>query len=129
MLKVPSLLAYITLVIWPTFAQGQTHYLQSQIDPASKKTMRIRDIANKPCVTVKGAIKQGKINTAVVDEYIIADNICPKVIKIKACYTDSQRCVEFMLHSREHQEVLLGTSVANSSTPFFKFDFTEKDAF
>ena len=97
----------------------------SEIDPAQKNPMRIRDMANRPCITVKGKMVPDKINTAIVNHYLRAANTCPKMIKIKACYTHSERCTEFTLHSLERKEVLLGTT--NASMPILNFDFTEKE--
>lgn len=96
-----------------------------QVDPAHKNPLRVRDIANRPCVTVKGRMLIDKINTNLITHYLRAANSCPKVIKIKACYTQSTRCVEFTLHSLEKKEVLLG--ITNSSMPTLNFDFTEKE--
>jgi hypothetical protein len=119
------LVAVTTIAACVSSAFAQTRYTQDQIDPSKKNPFRIRDIANRPCVTVKGTIDQDKVNTAIVKHYLRAANSCPKVIKIKACYTQSTRCVEFTLRSLEHKEILLGTT--NASMPNLNFDFTEKE--
>jgi hypothetical protein len=112
-----------------TVATAQVRYLNSQIDPERKNQMRIRDIANRECITIKGQIRQEKISTAVVSHHLMAENGCPKVIRIKACYVDSTRCVEFDMGSREKKDILLGVTTANATDPFFKFNFTEKALF
>jgi hypothetical protein len=105
-------------------ALAQAPSADDQIDPTHKNPLRIRDIANRPCITIKGRMLQDKVNTTIVSHYLRASNSCPKVIKIKACYTQSTRCVEFTLHSLEQKEVLLG--ITNISMPVLNFDFTEK---
>jgi hypothetical protein len=111
----------------PLPATAQVRYLNDQIDPAHKNPIRLRDMANRPCVAIKGQVRQETVNTAMVDHYLAAENICPKMIHIKACYVTSNRCVEFDIRSREKKEVLLGMTTGNPSDPFFKFDFTEKE--
>lgn len=116
---------FLALVVFVVYASGAfAQAADNQVDPAHKNPLRIRDVANRPCVTVKGRMLQDKVNTTIVNHYLRASNSCPKVIKIKACYTQSTRCVEFTLHSREQKEVLLG--VTNTSMPTLNFDFTEK---
>lgn len=112
-----------------TPAAAQARYLNSQIDPERKNPVRIRDIANRDCITIKGQIRQEKINTAVVSHHLMTENVCPKMIRIKACYVDSTRCVEFDMGSRERKDILLGVTTANATDPFFKFNFTEKALF
>lgn len=106
-------------------AVAQSQSATDDIDPAQKNPIRIRDMANRPCITIKGRLVQDKTNTAIVNHYLRAANTCPKMIKIKACYTRSARCTEFTLHSLERKEVLLGTT--NTSMPILNFDFTEKE--
>ena len=106
-------------------AVAQSQFTSNEIDPSQQKTIRIRDMANRPCITIKGKMVQDKINTTIVNHYLRASNSCPKMIKIKACYTHSARCTEFTLHSLERKEVLLGTT--NTSMPILNFDFTEKE--
>lgn len=118
----------LLLVANPIYAQ--TRFTTGQIDPANKNPIRLRDIANRPCISIKGAIRTETINTAIVDQFVIAENICPKIIQIKACYSGTTRCVEFPVRSRERKEVLFGTTTASSVTPaLFRFDFTEKSLF
>jgi hypothetical protein len=118
------LLAIGAFAICASGAFAQAPNADDQIDPAHKNPLRVRDIANRPCITIKGRMLQDKINTTIVNHYLRASNSCPKTIKIKACYTQSTRCVEFTLHSLEQKEVLLG--VTNISMPVLNFDFTEK---
>jgi len=121
---VKSLIAIAITAIFSTAAIAQIGSTDDQIDPAQKNPMRIRGAANKPCVTLKGRIVQDKVNTTIVNHYLRAANACPKMIKIKACYAHSARCVEFTLRSLEQKEVLLG--ITNTSMPVLNFDFTEK---
>jgi hypothetical protein len=121
-------LAGVWLAIGAFIACGSSAIAQTaddQVDPAHKNPLRVRDIANRPCITVKGRMLIDKTNTNIISHYLRAANSCPKVIKIKACYTQSTRCVEFTLHSLERKEVLLG--ITNSSMPTLNFDFTEKE--
>src|SRR5919204_127767 len=89
------LVATITFAVCVSGAFAQARYTNDQIDPSKKNPLRIRDAANRPCITVKGSILQDKVNTSIVNHYLRATNGCPKSIKIKACYTQSTRCVEF----------------------------------
>ena len=119
------LVAIAIFIVCVSDASAQARY--DQIDPAHKNPIRIRDIANRPCITIKGGSVPDKVRTNVVNHYLRAANGCPKVIKIKACYTQSTRCVEFTLRSMERKEVLLGTTTTTTtSMPVLSFDFTEK---
>ena len=122
------LVAIATFTVCVSDAFTQPRYSDDQIDPAHKNPIRIRDIANRPCITIKGSSLPDKVRTNVVSHYLRATNGCPKVIKIKACYTQSTRCVEFTLRSLERKEVLLGTTTTTTtSMPMLSFDFTEKE--
>ena len=110
-------------------AAAQPRYLDDGILPDRKNPIRLRDAANRECITIRGRVRAQAINKTIVDHYLDVTNICPKIIRVKACYVTSTRCVEFDVHSRERKEVLLGVATANPSTPFFRFDFTEKGLF
>jgi hypothetical protein len=122
---VRSLVALAIATACSAAAVAQSQSTKDEVDPAHKNPIRVRDMANRPCITVKGRTVQDKINTAIVNHYLRAANSCSKMIKIKACYTQSARCTEFTLHSLERKEVLFGTT--NSSMPILNFDFTEKE--
>lgn len=104
-------------------------YSNGRIDPNKKSIYRLRDIANRVCINIGGEARQGIVNTATVQHYLHAKNICPNIIHIKACYMKTERCVDFDMHSREEKTVLLGVTTADPSAPFFTFDFTEKALF
>ena len=107
-------------------AQAQTRSLSPTIDPNGQSYMRIRDAANRPCVTLKSEARPSPINRTQVDHLIDAENSCPKRIAIKACYRRSTRCVDFTLPSYGRDQVLLGVM---SNVYAFQFDFTEKTTF
>ena len=113
-----------TAAFFSAAAIAQPDSTAYEIDAAQKNPMRIRGAANRPCVTIKGRTVQDKINTTIVNHYLRAANACTKMIKIKACYTRSTRCVEFTLRSLDQKEIFLGTT--NTSMPILNFDFTEK---
>lgn len=121
--------------VWPVLGlllatQGQAGFAQATgsnaFGPAKDNIIRIRDTANRQCITLKGTVRPEIINKDISDHVILADNICPKIIRVKACYLHSKRCVEFDLHSREKKEVLLGTM---PHSPDFRFEYTEKQLF
>ena len=120
-----TVVAIAVATICSATAVAQSQSTSEEIDPAQKNPMRIRDMANRPCITIKGKMVPDKINTTIVNHYLRASNACPKVIKIKACYSHSARCTEFTLHSLERKEVLLG--ITNTSMPILNFGFTEKE--
>jgi hypothetical protein len=116
------LLAISAIVVFASVGLAQA--ADDQVDPVHKNPLRVRDMANRPCVSIKGRTMHDKVNTTIMTHYLNAANSCSNVIKIKACYTESTRCVEFTLHSMEHKEVLFG--ITNTSMPILNFDFTEK---
>jgi hypothetical protein len=124
-----ALVAAISTGLLSRHATAQSRYFNDGIEPDRKNPIRLRDAANRECITIKGRVRGQAINKTIVDHYLDVTNICPKIIRVKACYVTSTRCVEFDVRSRESKEVLLGVATANPSTPFFRFDFTEKSLF
>jgi hypothetical protein len=124
-----ALIVALSTGLLPQHAAGQSRYLNDGIEPDRKNPIRLRDAANRECITIKGRVRGQAINKTIVDHYLDVTNICPKIIRVKACYATSTRCVEFDIRSRESKEVLLGVTTASPSTPFFRFDFTEKSLF
>ena len=128
-----AITAAVIVALWigllPWHAVAQSRYLNDGIEPDRKNPIRLRDAANRECITIRGRIRGQAINKTIVDHYLDVTNICPKIIRVKACYVTSTRCVEFDVRSRESKEVLLGVTTTNPSTPFFRFDFTEKSLF
>jgi hypothetical protein len=119
--------ATIVLANSPVLGHAETRYLVDHIEQRDKMPLRIRDIANRPCVTLRSTIRLRMISSASIDQNILAENACARHIVVKACYLDRLRCVQFDLHSHERKEVVLGTILATPFTTPFKFNFVERE--
>lgn len=126
MRPIAAISAALLLLAAPFSAEAQTRSESPSIDPSAHSFMRIRDAANRPCVTLKSVIRPNAINKTEIEHLIVGTNGCPKTIEIKACYQRSTRCVEFTLPSYGNKQALLGVM---SNVYSFQFDFTEKAAF
>lgn len=118
--------AAIALALWSHGASAQSLPFGTTFGASKQNIIRLRDSANRLCLNLKGTVRQEAVNKEINDHVILAENICSKIIRVKACYFRSSRCVEFDIHSREKKEVLLG---AMPRTPEFRFEYTEKQLF
>lgn len=56
-----------------------------------------------------------KVNPRMIDHLISVKNRCPRLIKVKICYFDSDRCKSFSVSSFGREDVVLGSMINQSS--------------
>jgi len=83
----------------------------------------IRDALNRPCLNVEAASKPHTINPAVVDHIVSVKNNCSRLIKVKACYFQSDRCKDFDVGPYARVDTILGTM---TKAPTFRYSLFQK---
>lgn len=69
----------------------------------------IRDALNRPCLDVEAAARPHATNRDVVDHVVSVKNNCPRLIKMKVCYFNSDNCNSFDLTGYKRIDTVLGT--------------------
>lgn len=69
----------------------------------------IRDGLGRPCLDVEAAARAQVVNPAMVDHVVSVKNNCPRLIRVKVCYFNSERCNELTLQGYKRVDSILGT--------------------
>jgi len=75
----------------------------------ANSSIAIRDALNRPCLDIEAAAKPHVVNPDVVDHVVSIKNNCPKLIKVKVCYFNSDRCNQLDLQGYKRVDTILGT--------------------
>lgn len=68
-----------------------------------------RDASGRPCLDVEAAARAHVVNPDVLDHVVSIKNNCPRTIKLRVCYFQTDRCKEFPLAGYKRQDTILGT--------------------
>ena len=91
-----------------TFAQNTPKFtLQGPAEQSSGVV--VRDALGRPCLDTEAAARAHVVNPNVLDHVVSVKNNCPKIIKAKICYFQSDRCVEISVPSYGRSDAVLGT--------------------
>lgn len=124
----------VGLVLWFSF-EAVTASAQSQTDVATapKITMQnpldqsgtgiVRDALGRPCLDVEAAARRQTINPQMLDHVVSIKNNCPKSIKAKVCYFNSDRCNNVDLRPYSRADTILGTM---NGISFFRYTISQK---
>lgn len=83
----------------------------------------VRDAVGRPCLDVEAAARRQSINPQMLDHVVSIKNNCPKVIKAKVCYFNSERCNDVELRPYGRADTILGTM---NGISFFRFSLSQK---
>jgi hypothetical protein len=92
-------------------------------DPENARVKVHHDPYGKPCVDVFGVSRPQIVNTNMFDQFVIAENHCSKVIKLKICYFGSFSCAPVDVPPYGRKETLLGFF---PTTGEFRYQYTEQ---
>jgi hypothetical protein len=81
-----------------------------------------RDALGNLCLAVQPLARARVANPNVYDHVLVLDNQCLQTIKTRACYTESDQCVEADVPGLTRKDVLLGIS---SAIKFFSYELRE----
>jgi hypothetical protein len=88
----------------------------------AKRETHHRDALGNQCLAVEPLARPHVANPKVYDHVLVLDNQCLKSIKTRACYTESDQCVEADVPGLTRQDVILGIS---SMIKFFSYELHE----
>lgn len=121
--RLRAVAAILLMLASPATAQSRS--LVPSIDP-ERNLIQLRDAANRPCLSLKGATRQSTINPSERSHFVVAKKSCVRRIAVKVCYFGSRRCVDFSMGSYDTKDVLLGMM---TNMPAFRFNYTERELF
>ncbi len=81
-----------------------------------------RDALGNLCLAVQPLARPRVANPNVYDHVLVLDNQCLQTIKTRACYTESDQCVEADVPGLTRKDVLLGIS---SAIKYFSYELRE----
>ena len=81
-----------------------------------------RDPLGNRCLLVEPLARPHVANPNIYDQVLVLQNQCLRLIKIRACYTESDRCVDAEVPGLTRKELVLGIS---PTVKFFSYDFRE----
>lgn len=124
-------LAVLTLAVLPSFLEAVS--AQTSVAPASAARLRIqggaeissnqviRDALNRACLDVEAASRTQKVNPRMIDHLVSVKNRCPRLIRVKICYLETDRCKSFSVGSFGREDVILGSMIDQSSFRYSLF--------
>ncbi|UPJ78946.1 hypothetical protein IVB16_29455 [Bradyrhizobium sp. 183] len=122
--------AALVLAMAATAAQSQTSFTHSS---ASKLTMQgqaeqsntpaIRDALGRPCLDVEAAARPHTINPEMMDHVVSVKNNCARLIHVKVCYYNADRCNEVNIAANKRADTVLGTM---RNVKFFRYSIQQK---
>jgi len=83
---------------------------------------RHRDALGEPCLSVRPMAKPQVVNPNIYDQMLIIRNRCNRLIKIRACYVGSDRCMGKEIPALARVEMILGVS---PMLKYFRYDLKE----
>lgn len=91
--------------------------------PAVQAGGLAKDALGRPCVDVEAAARPETVNPDMLDHVISLKNTCPKLVKAKVCYYNSDRCRDVSLDPYKRVDTILGTM---RGIKFFRYTLTTK---
>lgn len=120
--------AAVALLLSPDLAAGQGLgaipgvSLGGTLDGSVDKT-RHRGPLGKPCLTFVGMARPHIIDPKLFDHVMTVDNSCGQRLKVRVCYSQTDRCIDMDVPGYGRKEAILGIM---PSEPVFRFDFKEQ---
>lgn len=108
-------------------AHGQSSVTNSRFIPQgpaeSTSSPPIRDALNRPCLDVEAMTRSHAVNRDMIDHVVSIRNNCPRSIKVKVCYYNSETCNALEVLGYKRVDTLLGTV---SKSRFFRYTISQK---
>lgn len=95
--------------------------MQGGADPSNSPIAR--DALGRPCLDVEAAARAHIVNSSLIDHVVSVKNNCSRMIKIKVCYTNSERCTDAAIGSYGRSDVILGTM---TGVKIFRYSILQK---
>jgi len=118
----------VLLVVWAGMApvHGQTpnsnpkFTLQGPAEQTGKPFSR--GPSGRPCLDLEAAARAHVVNPSVLDHVVSVKNSCPRTIKVRVCYFQSEHCNEFAVGGYKRVDTVLGIMTKVS---IFRYSVTE----
>lgn len=83
----------------------------------------VRNALGKPCLDIEAAARAHTIDRDVLDHVVSVKNNCPRTIKVKICYLNSESCNALDVQAYKRVDTILGTMRKVSN---FRYTITQK---
>jgi hypothetical protein len=95
--------------------------MQGAAEPSTSPV--VRDATNRPCLDVEAAARASVVNRDLIDHVVSFKNNCPRLIKVKICYFQTDRCKDVAVAGYQRADTVLGTMVKVTT---FRYSMTQK---
>jgi len=95
--------------------------LQDRFDQSG--TGVVRDALGRPCLDVEAVARPEVVNPDMLDHVVSLKNNCPKFIRAKVCYFNSDRCRDLEVQAYKRVDTILGSMRGVS---FFRYSIVQK---
>ncbi len=95
--------------------------IQGAAEPSN--SVVIRDVLGRPCLDVEAIARSRTANLDTVDHVVSLKNNCPKLIKARVCYFNSDKCNQFDVQPYKRVDTVLGTM---NHVKFFRYSIFQK---
>lgn len=95
--------------------------LQGPADQAGASV--VRDALGRPCLDVEAAARAHTVNPDMLDHVVSLKNNCPRIIRVKVCYFNSDRCNDVVVQGYKRVDTILGTM---RGVKFFRYSMIQK---
>lgn len=95
--------------------------LQGPADQAG--TSVIRNALGRPCLDVEAAARAHTVNPDMLDHVVSLKNNCPRIIRVKVCYFNSDHCNDVVVQGYKRADTILGTM---RGVKFFRYSMVQK---
>ena len=117
----PVMLVISGSALCQTQAPAPRLTLQGPAEQSNSKI--IRDALGRPCLDVEAAARRHTVNPERRDHLVSIKNNCPRLIKVKVCYVNSDHCNRIELQSYKRVDTILGTS---NEASFFRYTIQQQ---
>lgn len=130
--SITGVIAWVSICVWPAIFSTAV-WAQSSTTSFSKLTMQgpaeqigtsiIRDALGRPCLDAEAAARAHVVNPDLKDHVVSLKNNCPRLIKVKVCYYNSDHCQEMVLQGYRRSDIILGSM---RGVDRFRYSLTQK---
>jgi len=91
--------------------------------PADQAAAVIKDGLGRPCLDVEAAARRETINPDMLEHVVSLKNNCPRLIKVKVCYYNSDQCKQLDVLGYKRVDTVLGVM---KGIKYFRYVLTQK---
>ncbi|MCK1468410.1 hypothetical protein [Bradyrhizobium sp. CW10] len=125
-MQIASVQLAIAISAWSSAIAQSTstsHGFVSQGPAEKSNSTDLKDSLGRPCLDIEAAAKASVITPNMFQHIVSVRNSCNRVIKVRVCYFNSDRCNAFDLAASKRIDSILGTM---TGVKYFRYSVFQK---